>query len=272
MAKRLPASLLTILLISAGLTVWFWNYYGSQRITRALEPYNWLHPARHQTLFDPKNQILYRGNYRLREIALTIDDGPHDIIGDEILDLLKREQIKATFFIVGRRARMRPDLLRRMVDEGHEIGNHSQNHQRLDMLKGRDMYREIIDCENVVKGITGRRMSLLRPPGMRYNGAVIQAARQNGHVVVSWSCAGKDFMDVSPSFIVDKVLNNVENGSIILMHDERPMTVTALARIIPALKREGYRFVTITEMLAHLPTAVTRDPRGRWEPRGKESP
>ena len=267
MAKRFPATLLTLVFLATGLTVWFWNYYGTGRITEALEPYNWLHPARNRTLFDPKSHILYRGNYKLREIAITIDDGPHELVGEELLDLFKRERIKATFFIVGRRAKVRPDLIKRMVDEGHEIGNHSQNHNRLDQLKGRAMYREIIDCENVVKAITGRRMSILRPPGMRYNGAVIQAARENGHVVVSWTCAPKDYMDVSPTYIVDNVLSKIENGTILLMHDERPMTVTALARIIPALKREGYTFATITEMLAHLPNPVKRNPKGRWEPK-----
>ena len=250
--------------------IWFWNYYGTRRIIEALEPYNWLHPSRDKVLFDPKTRILYQGNYRLREIALTIDDGPHEGTGSDILDLLKAENVKATFFVVGRLARAQPDLIRRMAAEGHEIGNHSQNHNRLDQLSGRDMYREIVDCENIVKSITRRKMGLLRPPGMRYNGAVVRASRENNQVIVSWTCAPKDFLDVSPTYIVQNVLNKIDNGGILLMHDQRPMTVTALARIIPALKREGYRFVTISEMLEHLPQRIVRTRTGRWEPAANE--
>lgn len=268
-ARRSKATSLLAMLATAVAGIWFWNYYGTRRIVEAIAPYNWLHPARGKVLFDPRTRILYQGNYRLREIALTIDDGPHEETGSDILDLLKKEDVKATFFVVGRLAKSQPDLIRRMVAEGHELGNHSQNHNRLDQLNGREMYREILDCDKAVRSITRKRMALLRPPGMRYNGAVVKASRENNHVIVSWTCAPKDFMDVSPTYIVNNVMEKVKNGSILLMHDQRPMTVTALARIIPALKREGYKFVTISEMLAHLPQRVTRNQRGRWEPESK---
>jgi len=102
----------------------------AERIANALEPYNWLHPARSKILFDPKSHILYRGNYRLREIALTIDDGPHDITGDEILDLLKRENVRATFFIVAKEIEGWPQLANEPRQEATvgAIGDHTYDH------------------------------------------------------------------------------------------------------------------------------------------------
>ena len=91
---------------------------------------------------------------------------------------------------------------------------------------------------------------------MRYNDTVIKTAKELDYTVVSWSDAAKDFLDVSPDFIVNRVLRRAENGSIILLHDDRPATVSAMPRILTALQREGYKFVTVSEMLRHLPKPV----------------
>src|SRR5262249_20062301 len=125
-----------------------------------------------------------------------------------------------------------------------------------DTLKPNQVWREINDCDINFYRITGKHFSLLRPPGVRYNNTVLDLARELGYVVISWSCAAKDFNDVSADFIVNRILRRVENGSIILLHDDRPSTVVAMPRILAAMKRDGYKFVTVSEMLAHLPKPV----------------
>lgn len=240
-------------LIGCGLV---WNEYRHEPIRDAVNPMYWVRRMRGEDLYDPESRILHHGNRSLKEIALTIDDGPHEPTGEQLLDILRDWHVRATFFVVGRRVEERPDLVNRMLAEGHEVANHSMNHYRLDTLKPELVRREINDCDIQFCRITGRHLGLLRPPGVRYNDAVLKAARELDYVVVSWSEAAKDFLDVSPDFIVNRILRRVENGSIILLHDDRPSTVTAMPRLLAALKRQGYRFVTVSEMLSHLPKPV----------------
>lgn len=230
------------------------------RIRDAVNPSYWARRISGRDLFDPETGLLYRGNPERREIALTIDDGPHSPMCEQILDILKDHNFKATFFVVGENVKKRPDLVRRMAAEGHEIANHTQTHYRLDTLAERHVRNEIVNCATNVKRAAGIQMTALRPPGMRYNDQVLRTARDLGYVVVHWTSAAKDFEDVTPDYIVDRVLRSTNNGSILLLHDDRPSTVIALPRVLSALKREGYRFVTITEMMNNLPerTLATR--------------
>ncbi len=240
------------------LTVGGWLIYQWERghLRDAISPVAWIRHWRGVDLYDPETGILHHGNPELKEIALTIDDGPHEPTGEQLLDIFKRYNVRVTFFVVGRRMDESPGLVRRMLADGHEVANHSQNHYRLDTLKPEQMRREINDCDINFYRITGRHFSLLRPPGVRYDDEVLKTAHGLGYVVISWTDAAKDFLDVSPDFIVNRTLRRAENGSIILLHDDRPSTVSAMPRIITGLRREGYRFVTIPEMLAHLPKPV----------------
>src|ERR1051325_8743687 len=242
-------------ILMVGLGFW-WNEYRTEPLHDLVNPAYWVKRWRQEDLYDPATGVLKHGNRNLKEIAITIDDGPHDPTGGQLLDVFKQQGVKVTFFVVGRRMCERPDLVKRMVADGHEVANHSQNHYRLDTLKGQQLWREINDCDIHFCRITGRHLSLLRPPGVRYNEEVLKTAKELGYVVISWSDAAKDFLDVSPDFIVNRTLRRAENGSIILLHDDRPATVSAMPRILTALKREGYKFVTVSEMLRHLPNPV----------------
>lgn len=213
-------------------------------------------PADGRRRFDASLGVLYRGNPDRREIALTIDDGPHDPQTAQILDILRRENVRATFFVVGSRVKEHPGLIRRMAAEGHEVGNHSQNHYRLDTLTPSQVSAEIASCEINVKRAAGIDMRVMRPPGSRANEAVYRVSRENGYVVASWTAAAKDFDDVPADYIVNQIVRQAENGSIILLHDQRPSTVTALPRMIAQLKRDGFEFVTVSEMLSRLPEAM----------------
>ncbi|MCX6358718.1 MAG: polysaccharide deacetylase family protein [Armatimonadetes bacterium] len=217
---------------------------------------------------DSADEALEQGNPVRREIALTIDDGPHEPIARQFLDILRAEGVRATFFVVGKRVREHPGVVARMVGEGHEVGSHTATHQRLDTLTEVRIRAQLVGCEEAVRAACGRRMNLLRPPGARYNATAARVAEEAGYHLVGWTVAAKDFVEVPSDLIVDRVLASVGNGSIILLHDDYPETVTALPRIIRALKRQGYRFVTVSEMLAHLspPVRLERNPPAPEEP------
>ncbi len=258
--SRSRQKLLTILFLATvvlgGIAFWWRDINSAVATDDVFNPMYWYRRAKGEDLYDPETLRLFHGNHLRKEIALTIDDGPHTPTGDQLLDILKSEKIKATFFVVGKKMKQRPDLIKRMVAEGHEVANHTQDHLRLPSLLDRQVRDEINNCDINFNRITGLHFSLMRPPGVQYNDKVLAVTKSMNYQVITWTCAAKDFEDVTPDYIVNRILSKVENGSIILLHDDRPSTVTALPRIIAALKREGYQFVTVTEMLAHLPKPV----------------
>jgi peptidoglycan-N-acetylglucosamine deacetylase len=260
--KRRKAIILGTLAAAALGAGWWWNEHRSVPLHDVFNPSYWVHRWRGEDLYDPATRRLFHGNHDLKEVALTIDDGPHTPTGDQILDILKEYDVKATFFLVGRRMEERPDLVCRMLAEGHEVGNHTQDHIRLDSLNQDQIRREINDADIHYYRITGRHFDMMRPPGVRYNEKVLKVANELGYQTILYTCAAKDFEDVTPDFIVKRVLSRVANGAIILLHDERPATVTALPRILSALKSEGYRFVTVSEMMSRLPKPVVIQKNG----------
>ena len=253
--KKFIGCLLSLaVLIVAG---WWWNEHRHETIREAINPFYWVRRWRGQDLYDPRTRVIYHGNRALKEIALTIDDGPHEPTGRQLLDIFKSRGIHATFFVVGMRMKEQPDLLRRMIAEGHEVGDHTQNHRHLDGLTAEQVQREMLWNDINFNRITGRHFNLFRPPGMRYDDNVLAVSKRRGYVMVSWNSAARDFENVSADFIYRRVMDRVENGSIILLHDDNPNTVEAMPRLLDSLRARGYRFVTISEMLAHLPVQVT---------------
>jgi peptidoglycan/xylan/chitin deacetylase (PgdA/CDA1 family) len=196
--------------------------------------------------------MLYRGSPKYHEVALTIDDGPHALYGPEILDLLTKYHIRATFFVVGIRVKQEPEQVREMVALGNEIGNHTFDHQRLNKLTSREVENEIKSDDDCIYRAAGVHPIVMRPPGEQFNEGVLQIAKKMGYVTVDWTNAAKDYEVQTPDYIVRRVVDSTDNGSIILLHQDSPATALALPRIITALKKRGYRFVTISTMLAHL--------------------
>ena len=242
-----------VVLLAAG---WYWNQHRKVGLVDSINPMFWVRRWRGEDLYDSKGWMLKHGNRSLKEIALTIDDGPHSGTGDQLLDILKRERVRATFFVVGIRMKEQPDLIRRMIAEGHEVANHTFDHIRLSKLEPDQIRREINDNDINFYRITGRHLDLLRPPGVNYNEKVLKVSKDLGYQTIDVNVISKDFQDETPDFIVDRTLSRTENGSIILLHDDRMGTVLAMPRVIEALKRDGYKFVTVSEMLAHLPKPV----------------
>lgn len=197
--------------------------------------------------------VLCRGNPDDRAVALTFDDGPHPRTCTAILDVLQREQVHATFFTVGLRLQQNPALLDRMVADGQEVANHTWDHQRLNWISPERARREVRSVQQFVYRRTGILPRLVRPPGGEYDARVLEMIRDEGCDVCLWTANAGDWKKMSVNELVQKVLDQVHPGSVVLMHDEFMQTPHALPRIIEGLRARGYRFVTASEMLGEPP-------------------
>lgn len=189
-------------------------------------------------------------------IALTFDDGPSTPYTEKVLAALKKEKVKATFFMIGKKIVAQPDLLDLVLADGHEIGNHTYYHSRLNWLTESKLLDEIKLTSQIVSGYSNGnvRLNLFRPPHgflPRSKSAAIQKA---GYNIVMWSVNADDFYHASsgirsPTSIAQRVLGRIHGGDIVLMHDNSRQTVDSLPYIIKALKRKGYQFVTVSEIM-----------------------
>ncbi|CAM5574028.1 MULTISPECIES: polysaccharide deacetylase family protein [Streptomyces] len=183
-------------------------------------------------------------------VALTFDAGPSEHSA-RLLDILKEEKVPATFFLLGKRhIDTYPDLVRRMADEGHELANHTWDHKRLTDM-GADEIREEIERPNKeIAALVGRRPTLMRPPQGRTNNTVHEICRELGMSEVLWSVTAKDYSTDDSALIQKRVLEQTERDGIILLHDLYDGTVPAVPGIIEGLKKRGYSFVTVPQLLA----------------------
>ncbi|MEH2089194.1 MAG: polysaccharide deacetylase family protein [Nostoc sp.] len=185
-------------------------------------------------------------------IALSIDDGPWPKTTLEMLDILKQNDVKATFFWVGQALQANPDLAKREVAEGHAIGNHTWHHwyRRMDEATTKS---EIDRTADLIYKTTGVKTSLFRPPGGFLNNGLAAYAKSQKDAVIMWSLTSADTdPHAKPQAFVNNVLKGAKPGFIVLMHDgggDRHRTVEALPQIISGLKQQGYQFVTIPELL-----------------------
>lgn len=193
--------------------------------------------------------IFFQGNPRKKEIALTFDDGPHPSYTLKLLEILKRYRIKATFFLVGKMAEKYPDLVKAEVEAGHSIGNHTYHHVNLTKIPEWKVATEIKACGEVLKAITGRAPHLFRPPGGDYSKRVTEDAEALGYIMVLWTDNSDDCVRPGKNVIEEITLDRIGNGGIILMHDGIQQTLDVLPRIIEYLRKRGYRFVTVDELM-----------------------
>ena len=189
-----------------------------------------------------------------REVALTFDDGPSVPYTGQVLDILRKNRVHATFFICGANAERYPDLVRRIKAEGHEIGNHTYSHPWLYLMDRAKIADEIDHTQDVLQKISGRRPRLFRPPfGVRWF-SLWPLLRERGLTMVLWSIRGYDGELAAPD-IARATLDQLQPGGIILLHDgfetrrpaevDRSATVRALPAIISGIRRAGYTFVRI---------------------------
>ncbi|MFG1402321.1 polysaccharide deacetylase family protein [Xanthobacter sediminis] len=184
-------------------------------------------------------------------IAITFDDGPNPETTPKLLKILEARGVKATFFVVGTRATENPEMLQRMVAAGHEIGNHSWNHPQLPKVSVAEADRQVADTSAAIRKAIGKDPIYLRPP----YGAMTPALRKHiedtfGLTMVYWSADSLDWKNRDAQAIYDKVMAQTRPGGIILMHDIHATTVAAVPRVLDALLAKGYKFVTVSELIA----------------------
>ncbi|MGW0737340.1 polysaccharide deacetylase family protein [Streptomyces sp. NPDC002851] len=183
-------------------------------------------------------------------VALTFDAGPGKDT-PQLLDTLKKEKVPATFFLLGKNHVMKhPDLVRRIADEGHEVANHTWTHKILTDRKPAEIRAELKRTQDAIADITGRKPVLMRPPQGRTDNDVTKVCKELGLSQILWSVTAKDYSTTDSDLIKKRVLEQTEQDGIILLHDIYDGTVPAVPGIIEALKKRGYTFVTVPQLMA----------------------
>src|ERR1700676_2389621 len=202
-------------------------------------------------------------------IAMTFDDGPSAENTPRLLEMLKQRNIKATFFLIGQNAASNPDIVRQILADGHEVGNHSWTHPQLSKLSDDRVTTEINKTQDAIKEASGFTPTLLRPP----YGAITARQRewiesQFGLSIILWSVDPFDWTRPGASVITQRILSQVRPGAIILSHDIHKQTVDAMPATLDALSAKGYKFVTVSQLIAMNkpkppPTEAADDERAR---------
>lgn len=184
---------------------------------------------------------------RSKAVALTFDDGPSTENTPKVLELLKKYNVHATFFILGTRASAGVDVLKQEIAQGCEIANHSWNHANLSKMKMKNVNKQYDKTANLVKKLVGYDITLLRPP----YGAISQKMRDKlKHPMVLWNVDTLDWKTKDPKKILKEVKKNVKDGDIILMHDIHPTTAEALKKVLPWLVKNDFDILTVSELAA----------------------
>lgn len=181
-----------------------------------------------------------------KKIALTFDDGPHPQFTEKLLDGLKERGVQATFFVTGEHAELHPDIIERMNEEGHIIGNHTYSHIQL-TSGNREVYKaELIKTNQILSDITGEEVLYVRPPYGTWDKSF---ETELNMFPVLWNVDPLDWCSDNASLVISRVLKDAEENDIILLHDYYETSVTAALQIVDELQERGYTFVTVEEIL-----------------------
>jgi peptidoglycan/xylan/chitin deacetylase (PgdA/CDA1 family) len=232
--------------ISAGSSATNSSTISNQKNTKGLTLSQLLHkyPETFKTS-GPRNKV----------IALTFDDVPDPRFTPQLLNILKKYHVKATFFVVGSRAEKHPALVKRMIREGHAIGNHSYNHPQFVKLKMNDFRTQIIETENIIQTLAGYKPRLIRPPYGDISEQQLRWAKNHGYKLVNWNVDSLDWKGLSKTQVRNNILAHAGRGAIILQHggggpgSNLSGTIQALPEVITIMRKRGYTFVTVPQLL-----------------------
>lgn len=188
-------------------------------------------------------------------VALTFDDGPNPTVTPQILHTLHTYNVKATFFMLSNNVKKFPHIAKDVVNKGHEIANHSITHMNLNKAKRSQIEKELIESKRTIEEVTGVKPKIFRPPYGEYNNTVLEFANKSKQTVVMWSVDTLDWKHRNHKHIFQMVQRDTKDLSIILMHDIHQTTADALPKVIEYLQKEGYQFVTTSELLQYLEPA-----------------
>lgn len=214
---------------------------------------------------DYEDIIIKKGNEDEKIIALTFDDGPDEVFTPQVLDILKKNDVKATFFLVGENLKQNKEIVKRQFEEGHEIGNHTYTHINVAKSGYDKVYEEITKTQEEIKEITGVEPKLFRPPYRAMSRHMCDIVKNKNMNIILWSNLDpRDWSNPGVYSIVNTIESKVGNGNIILLHDynnlrnSKSQTIQALESVIPYLKEQGYKFVTISELIENLDKKETQ--------------
>jgi len=199
-----------------------------------------------------------------KQIALTYDDGPNDPHTLKLLDVLSKHGVRATFFMIGRYVRQRPDIAREVARAGHVIGNHTFTHPLLIFESAAQTRTQLLECRSALQETIGEHSNLFRPPFGGRRPATLRIARSLGLETVMWNVTGYDWNAPPASEIEKKVTRQIRGGDVILLHDgghrvmgaDRAQTVIATDNLIRRYRDQGYEFVAVETAVSRQPSAV----------------
>jgi len=198
-----------------------------------------------------KNKVLpiYCVDRDDQKISISFDAAWGDQYSEEILDILDRYQVKTTFFLVGFWVDKYPDMVKKIHERGHEIGNHSTTHPHMTQLSDAQIAEELNQTGEKIEKLIGKKPNLFRPPFGDYNDRVIEVAKANGYYSIQWDVDSLDWKELGVQPVVDRVLRNVKKGSIVLFHNNAKYVTEYLPLVIERLQKEGYEIVPISELI-----------------------
>lgn len=231
--QRILNIMLVIIIVSISL---LYNYTGYNKILSVF--YN-----------NNKEIPIYCVDTAEKKIAISFDAAWGADYTEDLLAILKKYNVKTTFFLVGFWVDKYPEMVARIDEEGHEIGNHSSKHPQMSKLSKEQMREELVNTSEKIEAITKKKVTLFRPPFGDYNNRLIETSRELGLQVIQWDVDSLDYKDYGANAIVTTVLSRVKNGSIVLFHNNATYTKDALPIIIENLQKEGYEIVPISELI-----------------------
>ena len=184
-----------------------------------------------------------------KKIAISFDAAWGADYTEDLLKILKNYDVKTTFFLVGFWVDKYPDMVKRIDEEGHEIGNHSSKHPHMSQLSKEQIVAELASTSEKIEAITNKKVTLFRPPFGDYNNRLIETSREMGIQVIQWDVDSLDYKDYGADAIVKRVLSKVKNGSIVLFHNNATYTKDALPIILENLRKEEYKIVPVSELI-----------------------
>lgn len=203
--------------------------------------------------FEPLRQSCPRPNLSLVPrhpwIALTFDDGPHPVMTEKLMTVLKREGVPATFFVVGKMAVRYPGIVEEMAREGHEVANHTFSHPNLSHVDTKTLLNELGQTREVIRRLTGLDTVYFRPPGGDYTKSMVKAVKKAGYRMILWTVLTNDVNGASVEVMRHRIMTQSADGAIVLMHSGMPKTIDMLPGVIEELRRQGYHFVTVSQLM-----------------------
>lgn len=198
-------------------------------------------------------------------LAMTFDDGPHPTLTPKLLDICKARNVKCTFFVVGRNAKAYPQIIRRIIEEGHEIANHTYTHPSLTSRSDAQIRSELKMSEDALVAAANYRPHLIRPPYGAINTRIKQLMfSEFGYSTIMWSVDPQDWRRPGVSVVTSRLVNGAHPGAIMLAHDIHPSTIEAMPSTFDQLLAKGYQFVTVSQLLnlekADMPVGMVISP------------